>query len=295
MKKSNMLKIHAAFTGLLLLFSISAPAENPKIKIVTSFYPMYVAVLNVAGNVPGVTVTNMTKQVSGCLHDYQLSPDDMKILSNADIFVVNGAGMESFMEKVIKDRPNLKIVNASKGIDLIRDKNGIENPHVWVSISLHKKQIDNIAAGLSKCDPENARTYRKNADAYILKLEELRIEIAKFTRTISNRDIITFHEAFPYFAKEFGLNVVAVIEREPGSDPDARELANTIETIKKEKIRVLFAEPQYSTKIAEIIARETKAKIYTLDPVVSGPFAADAYLKIMEKNLVVLREALEEK
>ena len=277
--------------GFVLLFSVSASAETPKIKIVTSFYPMYVAVLNVAGNIPGVTVSNMTKQTSGCLHDYQLSPDDMKTLSNADIFVVNGAGMESFLEKVIKERPNLKIVNASKGIELIKDKD-IENPHVWVSISLHKKQIDNIAAGLSKYDPENAKIYRKNADAYILKLEELRIKMADFTKTIGNRDIITFHEAFPYFAKEFGLNIVAVVEREPGSDPDARELANTIDIIRREKVRILFAEPQYSARSAEIIAKETKAKLYTLDPGVSGPPTPEAYMKIMGRNLEVLEKAL---
>ncbi|MFA6567277.1 MAG: metal ABC transporter substrate-binding protein [Victivallales bacterium] len=286
-----MFKKISALAGSILICCASSSAENPKTRIVTSFYPMYVAVLNVAANVPGVTVTNMTKQVSGCLHDYQLSPDDMKILSNADIFVVNGAGMESFLEKVIKDRPKLKIVNASKGIDIIKDRN-IENPHVWVSISLHKKQIENIAAGLSKHDPENAGAYRNNADSYILKLEELRVKMAGFTKTIRNRDIITFHEAFPYFANEFGLNIVAVIEREPGSEPDARELANTIKIIREGKIRVLFAEPQYSAKIAEIIASETKAKIYTLDPVVSGPLAADAYMGIMGKNLEVLQEAL---
>jgi zinc transport system substrate-binding protein len=278
--------------GIIFLFSVSALAEIPKIKIVTSFYPMYVAVLNVAGNTPGVTVANMTKQISGCLHDYQLSPDDMKTLLNADIFVVNGAGMESFLEKVIKDRPNLKIVNASEGIDLIKGKDNIENPHVWVSISLHKKQIDNIAAGLSEYDPENAKTYRKNADAYLIKLEELRIKMADFTKTIRNRDIITFHEAFPYFAKEFGLNIVAVVEREPGSDPDARELANTINIIRKQKVRVLFAEPQYSARSAEIIAKETKAKLYTLDPGVSGSMTADAYMKIMRRNLEVMKEAL---
>jgi zinc transport system substrate-binding protein len=256
---------------------------------------MYVAVLNVAGDVPGVTVANMTNQVNGCLHDYQLSPDDMKVLSNADIFIVNGAGIESFLEKVMKDRPGLKIINASRGIDLIKDVNNVENPHVWVSISLHKKQIENIAAGLSKYDPENAKTYRKNADAYIFKLEELRMKIADFAKTISNRDIITFHEAFPYFAREFSLNIVAVVEREPGSDPDARELANTIDIIRKGKVRVLFAEPQYSAKSAEIIARETKAKLYTLDPGVSGPMTADAYIKLMEKNLEVLEEALWER
>jgi zinc transport system substrate-binding protein len=290
-----MIRIYTFFMGLFIFYSFSANAENVKTRIVTSFYPMYVAALNVAGDIPGVTVENMTRQVSGCLHDYQLSPNDMKVLSNADIFIVNGAGIESFLEKVMKDRPGLKIINASRGIDLIKDVNNVENPHVWVSISLHKKQIENIAAGLSKYDPENAKTYRKNADAYIFKLEELRMKIADFAKTISNRDIITFHEAFPYFAREFSLNIVAVVEREPGSDPDARELANTIDIIRKGKVRVLFAEPQYSAKSAEIIARETKAKLYTLDPGVSGPMTADAYIKLMEKNLEVLEEALWER
>lgn len=287
-----MFRIYTAFIGLFFLFSVSATAETQKIKIVTSFYPMYVAVLNVAKNAPGVSVTNMTSKTTGCLHDYQLSPDDMKVLSNADIFVVNGAGMESFLDKVVKDRPKLKIVNASKGIDLIKDKNNTENPHVWVSISLHEKQIDNIAAGLSKYDPGNAKTYRKNADAYVARLKEFRVRMSDFIKTVRNRDIITFHEAFPYFAKEFGLNIVAVVEREPGSEPDARELARTIDIIRKEKVRVLFAEPQYSAKSAKIIARETKAKLYTLDPIVSGPPEADAYIRIMEKNLEVLKEAL---
>jgi zinc transport system substrate-binding protein len=252
---------------------------------------MYVAVLNVVKNAPGVSVANMTSKATGCLHDYQLSPDDMKVLSNADIFVVNGAGMESFLDKVVKERPSLKIVNASKDIDLIKDKNNIENPHVWVSISLHERQIENIAAGLSKYDPGNAPIYKKNANTYIARLKELRKRMSDFIKTVKNRDIITFHEAFPYFAKEFGLNIVAVVEREPGSDPDARELKNTIDIIRKEKVRALFAEPQYSAKSAKIIARETRAKLYTLDPVVSGPPEADAYIRIMEKNLQLQKEA----
>jgi zinc transport system substrate-binding protein len=111
-------------------------------------------------------------------------------------------------------------------------------------------------------------------------------------KDIQSRDIITFHEAFPYFAREFNLKIVAVIEREPGSEPSAKELAETIDIVKKAKVKALFAEPQYPTKAAEAIARESGAKLYTLDPSVTGPMTADAYVAIMEKNLAELRKAL---
>ncbi|OGV53894.1 MAG: metal ABC transporter substrate-binding protein [Lentisphaerae bacterium GWF2_50_93] len=279
------------FLSLSLIFSGSVSGQDQKTRIVTSFYPMYIAVLNITENIDGISATNMTRQVSGCLHDYQLTPDDLKTLSGTDIFVVNGAGMESFLEKVIKSKPDLKIVYASEGIDLIKTGNEA-NPHVWVSVSLHIRQVKNIAEGLSKYDPKHAGGYRRNADAYVGKLEQMREKISASLKDMKKSGIITFHEAFPYFAKEFGLNIAAVVEREPGSDPDAREMARTIDLIRETNVKVIFIEPQYSAKSAETIARETGARLYVLDPVVTGPLSADAYLKIMEKNLETLKEAL---
>ncbi|MFZ2655082.1 MAG: metal ABC transporter substrate-binding protein [Victivallales bacterium] len=283
--------IKISLLSLLVVFSYSMSGQDKKTSIVTSFYPMYVAVLNITENVNGISVSNMTRQISGCLHDYQLTPDDLKNLSKTDIFVVNGAGMESFLEKVIKEKPNLKIVNASGGIDLIRRGNEA-NPHVWVSVSLHIKQVKNIAEGLSRHDPRNAASYRKNTEAYVGKLEQMQARMSNSLKDLKKRDIITFHEAFPYFAREFGLNIAAVVEREPGSEPDAREMARTIDLIRKSNVKVLFIEPQYSAKSAETIARETGAKLYVLDPAVGGPLSPDAYLKTMEKNLETLKEAL---
>ena len=105
------------------------------------------------------------------------------------------------------------------------------------------------------------------------------------------RSIITFHEAFPYFAQEFGFNIVAVVEREPGSEPSAKELADTIELVKKNGISTLFSEPQYPDSAAETIAKETGAKVYVLDPAVTGSDDYDAYLNIMENNLATLKLA----
>lgn len=113
-------------------------------------------------------------------------------------------------------------------------------------------------------------------------------------KDIGSRDIVTFHEAFPYFAQEFGLNIVSVIEREPGTEPTGPELGETIEIINSLGVKAIFAEPQYSARAAETIAAETGAKVYLLDPLVTGPKDADpnSYVDTMERNLQTLIEAL---
>ncbi|MFH0878268.1 MAG: zinc ABC transporter substrate-binding protein [Lentisphaerota bacterium] len=281
--------------GILLAMVqiLPASAQEPAkpLRIVTSFYPMYIATLNIAGDVPGVEVVNMTKPITGCLHDYQLTPDDLKTISTASLFIVNGAGMESFLEKALQQAPHLKIIQASEGLELIPSVEG-ENPHVWVSVSGAIRQVQNIADGLAAADPAHAEKYRVNARVYTEKLEALRARMREGLKDLKRRDIITFHEAFPYFAREFDLHIVAIIEREPGSEPSARELAGMIRTVRKTGVTALFAEPQYPSKAADAIARETGARIYTLDPVVTGPMEKDAYLRIMESNLTELQRAL---
>lgn len=273
------------------LLSLAGGASAANLRIVTSFYPIYLATLNVARDIPGVEVTNMTKPLTGCLHDYQLTPDDLVNLGQADIFIVNGAGMEAFLDKAAQQVPRLTLIRASDGIPLIATA-GVLNPHVWVSVSLHMQQVENITASLERIDPNHAALYRKRATAYLAKLEKLRAAMHTGLQNIKTRDIITFHEAFPYFAREFGLTVATVIEREPGSEPSARELAQAIILVRKTGVKAIFAEPQYSAKAADTIARETGATVYRLDPVVTGLMDPDAYLTIMQANLQTLMQAL---
>ena len=264
-------------------------------RIVTSFYPMYVATINITDGVDGVEVYNMTKPQTGCLHDYQLMTEDMKTLEKADAFVINGAGMEDFMDKVTEQQKKLKVIDASRGIELIHDDEG-DNPHVWLSVTNEIAQVRNIADQLKEADPAHAEKYEKNAAAYIEKLTALKNEMHAALDNVPHKDIVTFHEAFPYFAKEFNLNIIGVVEREPGTEPTPTELQETIEQVKALPTKVLFTEPQYSPAAAETIARETGAKIYTLDPVVTGeatPVAKDAYIDTMKKNMKVLQEALQ--
>ena len=264
-------------------------------RIVTSFYPMYVATINITDGVDGVEVYNMTKPQTGCLHDYQLMTDDMKTLEKADAFVINGAGMEDFMDKVTEQQKKLKVIDASLGIELIHDDEG-DNPHVWLSVTDAIQQVRNIADQLKEADPAHADAYEKNAAAYIEKLTELKTEMHTALDNVPHKDIVTFHEAFPYFAKEFNLSIIGVVEREPGMEPTPTELQETIEQVNALPSKVLFTEPQYSPAAAETIARETGAKIYTLDPVVTGEAtlqAKNAYIDTMKANMKVLQEALQ--
>ena len=265
--------------------------------IVTSFYPMYIDVLNLTDGVEGVKVVNMTKPQTGCLHDYQLTTEDLKTLESADAFVVNGAGMESFLDKVTSQQKDLKIIDASRSdkINLLKDGEE-ENPHVWLSVTYAIEQVKAITSQLCEADPKHERQYKDNAMAYVEKLSDLREEMHSELDSLPHKEIVTFHEAFPYLAKEFRLKIVSVIEREPGTEPAPKELEELIEQVRTLPVKVLFTEPQYSPTAAETIARETGAKLYKLDPVVTGeatPEAKDAYLSAMRENMKVLKEALQ--
>lgn len=309
-----MKKIFYLFTAITLLCtallagcSQSTTASNTvekndgSFRIVTSFYPIYITTANIVNGVDGVEIVNMTKPQTGCLHDYQLTTDDMKTLDRADAFVANGAGMEAFLDKIIQERKNMVVIDASQGIELLKDaekntKNEAgDNPHVWLSITDAIQQTDNIASQLAAADPKHADAYKANAAAYIDKLKALQKKLHAELDNLPHRDIVTFHEAFPYFAKEFNLNIIKVIQQEPGSEPSPSELQETIEEINKLPVKVLFTEPQYSPAAAETISRETGAKIYTLDPVVTGEAnesALNVYCTIMEQNAATLIEAL---
>lgn len=300
-RRIRLKKIFILFLCLLLSVSFSGcgsdkTADNDaknsqKLKIVTSFYPIYIETINITKGIDGVVVENMTKPQTGCLHDYQMTPADMKKLENADVFVANGAGMEAFLDDIINEQKQLYIIDSSANIPLLIDEHG-ENAHVWVSVSNCITQVQTIAEELSKADPAHAEQYHKNADDYIARLQQLKNDMHAAIDPLAQRKIVTFHEAFPYFAQEFNLEIVGVIEREPGSSPSPSELTDIIAQVKTMPTKVLFAEPQYSSTAAEAIANETGAEIYTLDPVVTGKDDANAYIEAMQKNAQTLQEAL---
>lgn len=281
--------------------------KEDSIKVVTSFYPMYLLASNVVKDIDNVELINMTNSATGCLHDYSLTTDNIKLLEDCDVFIINGAGMESFLDKVLEQKPDLKIIDTSEGIELIKsdyeeesdnhdhdhdhDHDEEYNPHVWLSVENAIKQVENIENKLIEYNSINKDKYSKNAKEYIEQLSNLDNKIHSELDNIKNKNIVTFHEAFPYFAKEYGLNIVGVVQREAGSEPSAKELQETIEKIKKLDVKAICVEPQYSTKAAETISKETNVKVYTLDPIVTEESKNSSYIDIMNKNLETLKEA----
>lgn len=291
LRRQGTLGLALAAAGAAL--AAAAPADaGGDFRIVCSFYPVYLHTLNIAGRVPGVGVANLAGAQTGCLHDYALTMAARKTLHAASVLVINGAGMESYLETLRRQQPGLPVIDASRGLELLRDAQGAPNPHLWVSVTGAMAQVGNIAAGLAAADPPHAGAYRRNAADYTAQLITLERRMRAGLAGVRTRKIVTLHEAFPYFAREFGLTVAGVVEREAGSEPAARELAETIALVRRLGLPAVFAEPQYAARSAEAIARASGARVYRLDPVVTGPDDPGAYLAIMDRNLAVLREAL---
>lgn len=297
-----------AIIFLISVFSGCKKSEEADFKIVTSCYPVYIMTLNVVKDIPGVEVVNMCENNTGCLHNFQLRSDDLKKIEKSSAFVINGGGMELFVDKITSELPKVKIVDSSTGIELLKDEchhhhedeeesehehcHHEENPHIWMSVSNCMKQVENISSGLAKIDSSHAELYEKNAKIYTEKLSSLKNKINAGLENITDKNIITFHEAFPYFAKEFGLNIVGVINHEPGEEPTVKEIKDTIDLIKTKSVKCIFTEPQYPENTAKTIASETGVSVYALDPAVTGDGSADSYLNAMEKNLEVLEKVL---
>ena len=308
---TNLRKLLLIIITILLLAGCQkTDFDDNKFNIVTSFYPMYVLTQNVTEGIEDVQVTNLTAPTTGCLHDYQITTQDMIKLSHADALVVNGDGMENFIIKAINTYKDLNIVYASEEIKekLGKDEhehedehdeeehddghNHEENSHYWVSISLYIEQVKNVAEQLGKIDEKNKDLYERNAQKYIEKLTTLKNQMHEELDALPNKNIITFHEAFEYFADEFDFDIVAVIEREPGTYPSSKEVAEIIDLVKEKDVKAVFVEPQYSRSAADTIARETKVEVYSLDPIVTGSDDADSYIKIMTENMNTLIKAL---
>lgn len=296
-----MKKLLAVLLAVMLL-PVGAMAQT----IVTSFYPIYLFTLNLTNGIDGLEVRNMAAPGTGCLHDYQLQTSDMKKLAEADAFLINGAGMESYLINVMEAFPQLPVVDASTGIELLCDDedshddhddhdHGEYNAHVWLDAGNAQIMVSNLAQGLMTACPEAATAIAANRDAYLDRLSTLDGEITAALADLPCRDIITFHEAFPYFANAYGLHVAAVVNREPGDTLSPAALAALVKLVKELGAPPLFTEPQYGDIAAQTLARETGAKVYTLDPVVTGPetdVPLTYYEDVMRANVQVLLTAL---
>ena len=291
---------------ILLLALLVLPGLALCETIVTSFYPIWIMTLNLTSGLEDhVTVRNLAAPTVGCLHDYQLQPADMKALTAADAFLINGAGMEAFLPEITRSLPDLPIVEASEGIELLENGSAVEileaeeegetNSHIWLDPLRAVRMAENLAAGLIRVLPGDEAVITANLADYRARLEALDDRLRQGLGDLSRKDIVTFHEAFPYFAAAYGLNVVAVVNKEPGEVLTPAQLGELVREIRLLGNPPLFVEPQYTDLSAQTLSSETGAPVYSLDPIVTGPeenVPLDYYETMMLQNMNTLITAL---
>ena len=332
-KKKQILGILlSAILILNLLTGCTSAVQKKKegvFTILTSFYPMYIIALNITDGAENVEIRNLANPSIGCLHDYQMKPTDMVNMEQNDVMIINGAGMEEFLEDAQKGIENLHIIDATQGLSLLASEevhshdhdheesdhehgeeadvheeehsheehghdhsHGEYNAHAWLSTDLYQQQVMLVAEELAKANPENATLYKENAQKYIEKIRSLSELIKEMRPLTEGKKIVVFHEAFAYLAKELGMEVIESLEVESDAGLSAGQIRHLIDEVKDSGADLLLSEKQYSGNIGHTIENETGIKDITLDSCVSGKMEKDSYLKAMEDNLRILKEAL---
>lgn len=283
-----LLSILILSLGITAVYVNQTKEKEEDFTIVTSFYPMYIAAQNITDGVEGVHLLSLSEPQTGCLHDFQLTPEDMKQLSTADVFVVNGAGVESFLEEVAQAYPKLHMITACEYIELLQD--GEEaNGHAWMDVSRYQDMVMTIAEGLSEADPAHGRDYKNNASVYGESLALLARQAESLRKNRQGQKVILLHEAFAYLAETLGMQVCYVMDLDEERQISAGEVADVVALIQREQVTALFAEERHGKEMAETLKEETGINIIYLDPLNRGDYEKDSYLKNMEHNLKLLR------
>lgn len=287
--------------------------------VVTSFYPMYIAALNIVDGVDGVRLENLSEPQTGCLHDFQLTPEDMKLLSTADVFVINGGGIESFMSDVAKAYPKLDVVEACEDVALLSEDadtesesdhdhdhdadtesesdhdhdhdHGDENAHAWMSVPRYRTMVQTIASRLAEKDAKHADEYYANAKAYDAKLAVLEEKIDSLKSLTGGQNIIIFHEAYEYVADDFSMNACYLLDLDEERSVSAGEVKQVIGAIKDDGVSVILAEELYGKSMGDTVSRETDVHMVYIDPLNRGDYDKDSYLDGMEHNIELIKDA----
>ena len=294
----------------------SAVQEKKKgtFTILTSFYPMYILALNLVDGAENVELRNLASPSTGCLHDYQMRPMDMVNMEQNDVMIINGAGMEEFLEDATKGLDSLTLIDATEGLNLLPSEehshghedhdhdhedhdhedhdHGEWNAHAWLSLDLYEEQIEAVANQLSQYNPENKEIYQKNAKEYKNKIEHLKGLEEEIKEETKGKKIVIFHEAFAYMAQDLGMEVVESLEVETDAGLSAGQIKELIDEVDHSGADLLISEKQYSGKIGQTLEKEIGIHDITLDSCVTGKMEKNSYLNSMEENLRVLKEAL---
>lgn len=284
-------------------------AGDGRLRVLTSFYPMYDFACKIGGDC--IDVTNMVPSGTEP-HDWEPSTNDLKNLEKADVFIYNGADMEPWADDLLVSRSDtLRVVEASENVELrttdgehehAHEHEGADHhhgdfdPHVWLDPENAKIEMEAIRDALCAADPENSTVFQSNYEKYAAELDALDAEFREKLAPLPNRTIVVAHEAFGYLCDAYGLTQVGIEGLSPDSEPDPGRMAEVIDFVREHSISTIFFEELVTPKVAEAIASETGAQAKMLSPLdgLSDEQAAAGadYFSVMHDNLAALMEAL---
>lgn len=262
---------------------LDEPKINERIVAIASFFPLYEFTKKIGGEKVDVALL-VPSGVEP--HDWEPTVKDLQLMQQADVIIINGIGFENWIDDVDTVNSDVKVIDTSLGISTLES-----DPHIWLNPVMAKKQVENIVDSLSNVDPLNEKYYKKNAESYNKKLEELDNKISNEISSCK-KDFITFHDAFSYFANQYELNQHTVLKsNEPHEEPTSKSLENIINLARDLDSNVIFTEESVDKRTSQVIANEIGGKVLTLLPLEIGNSQTD-YIKKMEENLSHLKEAL---
>ena len=293
--------------------AVATDSQKPKaegLNVVTTTYILRDLTEEIAGD--KATVTCLIPKGQG-VHGFEPSPKDMNQVNEADLFVYNGAGLESFTDRLKETAEgDATFVEASEGIELLKgghhhhhdedadhdhdhdaadhDHEGMD-PHVWMAPENAEEMAENICEALSAKDPDNAAYYKANYEKLSEKFDALDDSFENVLAKAKHKDIVVSHEAYGYLAKEYGLNQIPIEGINSESEPDPKAMKAIVDEMKAKGIKTVFTEPNEDDKIAQTVASEAGAEVKELDPM---EYESDKnYFERMESNLKILESALQ--
>jgi len=291
-----------SFVGLALV-GCTPPGTTPTgdvggIPVVTTTTVFGDLVKNVGGEL--VSVTSLVPAKAD-VHTFEPSPTDIRAVAGARLLVMNGLGLDDWLRNTIVNAAANETPLLQMGVDLPGveplpgEAPGTENPHLWMAVPYASLYVDRIAAALDQVDPDHKADFSRQAAAYKARLAALDRQVREEIDTIpqGNRRLVTFHDAFPYFAREYGIEIVGVAVEAPGQDPSAGEIAALIQAIKASGVKAIFSESQFPTQLVDQIARETGAKVVaTLYDDSLGDAPVTSYEAVIQWDVDQLVQAL---
>jgi ABC-type Zn uptake system ZnuABC Zn-binding protein ZnuA len=235
------------------------------------------------------------------VHTFDPTPSDVRNVAEADLVFVNGLGLDDWLAELVtnagSDAPVLRLAEDLEGVAYLKGAEGDEavNPHLWLDVAYAAKYAERIGGTLAATDPRHAADYEAGGAAYAKVLADLDAKARTTLGAIpeANRTVISFHDAFPYFAAAYGLTIDGTIVDSPGQDPSAAQVADLVTVIKDKGIKAIFAEAQFNEDLVQAIANEAGAAVvsdlYT-DSVGDAP--QDSYTGMMAWNIEQVARAL---